>query len=526
MKNILNVILLCLGFLPLRSMAQTTPDSTTARAECIDTDYQFFILGESYSSGSKIFICSNSLPLTINVVKEGEVPLGNSEAENVVWTNANGGSGDMVEAVLGEGNFSGDMVEVLVDFMVNGVGHALEITVDQTAELEIKKEETTFAVDDHKLYDNSLKTTRNTEIYSTYKNSDPFGVTWYFLEQSKSFSLKFKVNPNKKSTKTEVQVAPDTHITLDPAILSKGNSSVKFTSIGTEKQEVSLLGCDNKDLAKVYIAPPKVIDIRIVAVCETDDDILMVPEVPWKVESSDFICINPGPDGTIDEYQKNKGTANEGKMDGDDVVKIEGGKVYVLAGPNKECETRVRGKKKSSKPTKQCPDKKSELSILKDLNDIYAKVGIQFTASLGMQTVDFNYEIYAEDGFFSEKEYVTAQLFLQKVIPVIIPQRDPVLVIVKDAWRKPNQEQQSGGFAQIGGNIAVVDTDSGLKAGIMAHELGHALFKLEHPKVYGELEDLENVMYRSTGFYDEDTGELKPSGNNFRAFQWKEINND
>ena len=495
-------LLILLSLMELQIIAQTTPDSTAARAECIDTDYQFFILGESYSSGSKIFICANSLPLTINIVKEGDVPLGSSEAENVVWTNANGGSGDMVEAVLEEGNFIGKKVEVFIDFEVNGVGHGLEIKVDKGAEAKIKESKTDFSFDDNEI-----------NVYSTYNATNPAGVDWYFLEAQKSLTLKGKIIPNKEGTTIKIKDEPSGHLTLDPTNLQKGKTEIKVSSQATVPQEVTIRGCGTEDLVKVYTAPPKVIEIDIIAICESDDDIQKFDKVGAKVDSANFVCIEPGADGSIDEYRKNYASRGH-YMNGDDTVIIRRGKVYVLAGKNCKCETAVKNKKPL------CPNSKRVKGTLGKLNEVYEKVGIRFEAPKGIIKTNYNYDIDEEDGILSgeESQHMIGRLLLSLGIPNDSALN--VLVLVNNVQSSDTTANNSRGMAPLGSGYAFADTEGELTGKIIGHEIGHSLFSLQHPfdiHTVNDPNDVPNLMYRGTKDFD-DTGTI--SGTILRAYQW------
>ena len=111
--------------------------------------------------------------------------------------------------------------------------------------------------------------------------------------------------------------------------------------------------------------------------------------------SHNTVCVNPGPDGYIDEIFRSGGPRYKSPLD--TIITITGNK-YIVAGKDSICQTIVNPNK-----SPKCSKSKNLSLIMSELNQLYNPIGVNFSQNI-YDTLYFNYNTYYEDDSLSKDE--------------------------------------------------------------------------------------------------------------------------
>jgi len=280
-------------------------------------------------------------------------------------------------------------------------------------------------------------------------------------------------------------------------------------------------GCD-KDAYHVFSKPTKNYDLDIFLLVETDDDlpnychdkdqdgtsfrdasdfdISLMPNCIDAITSTDHLCIDPGPDGSIDlgldiqSYLKGKNEIVLIPPNG--IVKTA--QNSIKAGIDMECNTRpVRsgddGPFDFGIIGKESPYSVSAAEIASRfnyINQFFAKFGVQVNPNIETLERNFDFKIennvleYVLVGPPSEYKTFFYQLFGFETSSGTTTVKDPVrptLFFINDLEDKG--ANPAGGLSFTGENISVVEDNLSERVWktSTAHELGHGMLGLPHP---------------------------------------------
>lgn len=262
-------------------------------------------------------------------------------------------------------------------------------------------------------------------------------------------------------------------------------------------------------VAYIYSQPIQSYGIDFFLLCETDDD---VQAAIGPVLSPSTICIDPGPDGWIDEILRFGGPSYMSPLD--TVITISGNRI-IVAGNDLICQTTVN----PNKPP-ECSKSKNLPQIINDLNQLYNPIGISFSQN-SYDTLFFNYNTYAEDDSLSSKE----QRFMYSILNGSTPPTNTIVLIVDNLSKIDNKVlgRATGVFPPLN-HLSISKSADGF---VLAHEIGHAKYGLRHPDndpdhlIEGgsppgplNVNDKRNFMFSKA----EDI-----SNSMIRQYQWKKI---
>jgi len=214
--------------------------------------------------------------------------------------------------------------------------------------------------------------------------------------------------------------------------------------------------------------------------CESDDD---QQRNLGEVMSSEDICVSPGDDGTLDEYQLLELGLGTRWVDSRDEVKEINGIKHVVAGNitnsngNFECFTKART---NNVDCPVLPENWNE--IITEVKNFYFNQASYSLTFLPIETIKINYDSRVDNSIFTKS--TESQDFINSYYNGQYPEKASFF-IVEDAG---GNDINTRGYGL--NNFMVAEAySSNTMSLIIAHELGHALFNLKHPEDYPNISE-------------------------------------
>jgi hypothetical protein len=522
--------------------------------ECSNNEYGFLIDGKIYFSNDQIYYCPDRFPIIITAVDKNGVPISDVNAKWEIEDKIGSieeSYGDHAQIRINENNLLNQRVKFKVTYKVsNNDEETLRLRLHRLTYLDVDEKSSestrTYSFDENKI-----------ATYPYHGDGKPY-----------AFYLSNNIDPVRFSTEhpNRLKMAKFKPISkINTVADDKGESlNINYTQ-SSYPDSVYLLACDTVRIAKLDIYPPKTLDVNIYTLAETDDDIAnycinkdgdnipyengdvdgsLKPDCKTKIDSKDWECVLPGPDGSLDLFNNLKSWRrkdNNASLDFDTLQGPENlnhlRKVY--AGNDKFCNVRPL-----PNDTADYEDVSSKIiQISQNLNSIYNKVGVTINLNyLGVKY--FNFDSSNDNGNGerdtadiynnAEQRYVHLQLFGgQSIVSLNIA---PVTTLFFVPKMKGVYGRATAGTVDTTiQNIAhsfFVDANT-FRIKTIAHELGHARFGLWHPdgsyckKNSGDDAYKYNGLKKPTNKNDDPLNLMNsgcfPSGNLLRRFQWKII---
>ena len=311
---------------------------------------------------------------------------------------------------------------------------------------------------------------------SEYGGSETIGTPWNFITNGDYEKLNAKASSGKGYYAVNNITSKNPLLTISPPALTKRNEEITLTFSGSGRNSIGVRGCHETDPELwLFTESPKSFEIEFFEICESDDDIQMVP-VGTTVASSTDVCIDSGADGSIDlMYQT-------GFVKGDDKAVYNGvRKVHeVVAGPNKICETTMH-----PNGLPKCPTSSFNVAgAMTYITNLFAKVGIT-PINRSVTQLNINFDVVNDDQLVESP--VEASHIYTKRLLIDQALSDPFVEVhlVNDLGTTISS---SGSLSTVlgkaipssGFNFALIDSKEA-KFGTLSHEIGHARWSLTHP---------------------------------------------
>jgi hypothetical protein len=504
------------------------------------SSYGFLVDGVYFTSGKNVSICGDKFPVHIVAVTSNKVHVNDPE---MVWYQANGTYSPingLAENFIYLDYLSSEGKLKLQYSLPNNQGAS--ITIHQLHKVEIKKSETTkYAFDDNKIPE-----------YPYYDDGKPYK----FLSAGKSDNVVMDVNVLAPAS------YPLSFFRDQKLNYSKKSNILTLSQRNTANTDsIYMMSCDTIKVMKVDIYPEKTLDVNIYTLAETDDDIAnycidkdgdktpyevedsvgyFKPDCKTRIDSKDWECILPGPDGSLDLFDKPsfwRDKDNDENKDKDSVNFKSFRELYTLrifAGSDKFCN-----EKPLSSDTSSFIDMTNRiLNISDSLNIIYNAVGIKIKVNyLGVKYFNFDSKDDLGKGKNAiindpiEQNSAHLQIFGGVNLDTLNLAPKTTLFFVPEMIKvrgRATAGRVDSIFQNLANSLFVDANNYGPKT--IAHELGHARFNLFHPDGT-HCEDKDDIGYTYNGLRKRVTRDEFNIMNSgcfsrgfiFRRFQWKII---
>lgn len=474
------IFLMLFSLNELEAQIQKRTTTETEEVYCRNSDYQFIVEGNYYFDNNKVYVCPINIPF--------EVTLVDAENQNPVLTTMewriNGSISTETEnsVSINTNDFNDDKVKLTCQFTESSTGNLIDIELRLIKDIKLKfpKSDRNFAYDDNK-----------EQLYiDSYSGTEALGTPWIFLPSGTTSTEIVEAKVSKKKGYYAINNISSNNSTLsmDPTGLSDSREEITFEYTGAGDGIIEVKGChDIEPELLIYTETPKVFQIEFFILCESDDDIQVVP-VGETVNNSTDVCIDGGVDKTID------GMFDPSFRKGDDQINFDSDfRYYLVAGENLICETKANP---AGEP--DCPSSYNIEAAITATNNIMRQVGVTLEMVENLTTINYNYDIFREDRILEFKE----QKSLHKTLYGGGPPEDGItkVYIVKDLGLTENEEgimvDVLGRATLLGLNTLSIDTNDA-NPNVLPHELGHAKWALEHPyHEFNITNDYDNFMHR------------------------------
>jgi hypothetical protein len=501
------------------------------------SSYGFLVDGVYFTSGKNVSICGDKFPVHIVAVTSNKVHVNDPE---MVWVQANGTyspSNGQAEDFIYLDYLSSEGKLKLQYSLPNNQGAS--ITIHQLHKVEIKKSETTkYAFDDNKIPE-----------YPYYDDGKPYK----FLAAGKSDNVVMDVNV----------LAPASYpLTLfrDQKLNYSKKSNILTLSQrnAANTDSIYMMACDTIDVMKVDIYPEKTLDVNIYTLAETDDDIAnycidknringpyeagdvdgsLMPDCKTPISSPNHECILPGPDGSLDLFNKvnpfwiDKDNDKSKPRDSILLPSNQTNLLKIYAGTDLFCNERPLKHDTSAYPI----IKEETLNQIKlNLDSIYSQCGISFKIHFkGVRYTNFDSKI--DDNTINdpiEQFYIHNQLFGGDVKDFVRVQTTSVIFVdsMTGVYGRATGNQMLDSVTQEHSNMAntVMINNKIFNKRTIAHEIGHGKYYLFHCDDSSGIEfnGLKNVNFDKKNFmisgYNSDLN-IPLKDYMVRKYQWKLI---
>ena len=341
------------------------------------------------------------------------------------------------------------------------------------------------------------------------------------------------------------QIVPGLKGTVNHTVKHLNNSHFRFHDVS---------GCSSKIYEiETYLA--RTVSIDLYTLQESDDDeanycidkngngipwesgdvdgsLLKSCKVTDKIMSTDHVCINSGPDGSIDLYAYHTSANWIHPLDA--IVGKGHHSAKVIASTDLECQTipnRIVPGDPSTYPPRldPVPTGINVAKLQQDLNTIYKKLGISVNVNYH-GVISANFDSFLDDNILTGKQE-QARYHIQN-FGGIPKAGNSVAWIVNDLYK----EADTGGknkFRSRGRGTGFKDNTLTLNYSILvdrtfSHELGHAKFDLGHPDDDHAHDGLEN-SHSGDNYNFMNSGKIYSSSvhnislHRLRQYQWEKI---
>ena len=459
-------------------------ESMPVNEECFeidrrDAEYFIQVNGVNYQDGDDVYLCDNNDDIQIQLIynlPNDPLNLQTIIGNNWNWNdcNCNVPNPEGPEFLVTEQNFGTNKdlkVKVTFDDVGRGENNVtLKINLNKTTNVSIdykktRSHNTVFAFDEN--------------VYENY----PFyfrDVPWKFITSTQGDDIVLKGNKSIASQNVFTSTPPNVLSTIgDEKIVN-----ISYSGQAT-RDSASIHWCDAMDtiaLLDIYNGT-KHYPLHIWTLRESDDDIInyclnnnsLMSDCVTPITSNSHECILPGPDGTFDLYlSDNQPWINHSS---DSVIYYQQKRMKVLAGKDRSCQSKVYPTKKPLED----PPIFSMSDLISNTNTILNTAGIQMNLVNHGELIA-NFDLRGTDD--NEAEYFEATM-VYRVNNFIQTYKDlPCVFIFADLKEPPldpgqlsstlrGQSQGGSFFTMFDGNRMVERT--------LAHELGHAIWDLQHP---------------------------------------------
>lgn len=331
-----------------------------------------------------------------------------------------------------------------------------------------------------------MEITESSEIYqydsNTYSEyidgTEKVETPWNFIKNGDLDILKVTVSKEKGYYAINTIESNNALLAINPTSLSAVEENLTFPFSGSGRNIIEVRAChDSEPELMLFTEDPKSFVLELYRVCESDDDFQVLP-VGTVVESPTEVCIDGGEDGTIDlmfndEFIPKNPVTNKRL----DIISYNAAlkRYQVYAGENLKCDAKAHP---NSEPL--CPGVFDENDFIAAMNDLYKRIGV-VGMHVSLETININYDVVKDDGKLdNELEQQALYANRSSIDQALI---DNVLEVhfVEDLGFESSGNKLLGkAIPYLGSNFLVIDRKdaNGL---ILAHEVGHARYSLEHP---------------------------------------------
>ncbi len=474
-------------------------------------DFRFLVEGNYYKHKKDVFVCPKNYPVDVTIVDaKTQLPVDSTFSWKL--------NGEIIPAeghtiAIDANDLEPDKAKLKCEFTLkNGPkikDISLKLEVRDDIEVEIKKSVSTlYAFDENKI-----------DTFREYVNYGEKAETpWLFIESGKMDEVLAEVNKNNHYYAVNAMESPEPQLTVTPSVMASKKQEMELNHSGGGHDIYEIFACDGADPELlVYSGDIEKYTLKFYYMCETNDDIQIVPQGNIVQNSSD-ICIDPGPDGLLDNIQKYQTSTS------DSLARI-GDKYYVLAGKNKICNNSIEANDTI------CPNSYDTQALIDECNDVYEQIGVQFDISVESQNIYFNYDYFDNNG---ECQHPSERAMVQNMLVDSMPlNENESIVTVVNSLGSSGGNDISGYALDFGSKMVLLAEESGFT---VAHELGHASFSLEHPGGPYKYDGNGNIIYEGQFGVDdwfnfmhgisEIIGQNKVRVNNVRRYQFNLVRND
>jgi hypothetical protein len=463
------LLIFLLLLLPVRMEAQVKkPDNKATDVKsleevtlCKDTDFQFRLEGNNYFEISKVYVCPKSLPVDVTVVDA--TPPNAPIPYATAWTiNGNPDSSTNHTILLDSADFDVSGLALLTCSFTDSAGlfRELELKVKKNMKLQWFEQAGSYAFDENK-----------EPNYLPAQGDSPgeLGIPWNFIETNQSETMQTKAKPKKGHYAVNNITATNPDLVFNPAMLSTSPENVILTyNSGVPDSTIKVYGCSNPvPELKIFADSAKTFAIEFFRLCETDDDAQLVMPGDTVASPNDAI-IAPGPDGSLDRWQKYSIW-----LQGDDTLWLNPSnqKYYVIAGPNLIAETPILPHDTT------CAQNFTITLSMDTLNDIYNKIAVN-AVSISVTDLYVNFDIRYDDNMLELQEQT--QLHKLRTGSDTLAADTTEVYLVNDLG-KSNGNPILGHATDFGINTLALDVQDA-QPSTLAHEVGHGKYALRHPE--------------------------------------------
>ncbi len=392
---------------------------------------------------------------------------------------------------------------------------------------------------------------------SAYPGSET-GEPWLFL---RPYGLSFLYfNPNRRGKKESVLDALNFTVNPEDGIYTPAHDKdfyLRMHSFSQSPEQIIDINlCNDIDLAYANVYPDKTLTVELYSVCESDDDKVnycvdsngnyngyLKANCIDSIDSRDFVCIDPGPDGSLDLFYVLDPNNNHWEKKVDESKKLDSlsresnikfHTLRVHAGEDLFC---------NSEPLPEnidCSKMLSENEIVKiqeNANKIFSQGGIEVIVNYnGFKNI--NYDCRKEDNkletsnesYYSHvMEYGEDRTHLNKALI----NQDKVVVYLLDKIINGSGATIRGAANDFGTNACFISIKNKTNRTI-AHEIGHAYYSLAHPDQRGAaimedgLQDSTSMDFynfmNSGDIYSKTTHDIDKY--KLRKYQWDKMQNN
>lgn len=303
------------------------------------------------------------------------------------------------------------------------------------------------------------------------------GVPWKYLDSGTAESVVL-------DGRNTIAAQPIFSSSIDNNVeIMSAENELSLTYVGDLQRDISQIHwCGRPDVlltADVYTGT-KTYTLHIWTIRESDDDVInycandptLMPNCIDPIPSADHECILPGEDGTFDLYL----SPNQPWLSfGQDIITNAGTvAMRVRAGGDLTCQSMVYS---SSKPLEVAPTF-NMMDLQTNTNAILNTGGIQMDfIDYGVIEGNFDLELDDNRASFREASRFFNQLNLDHNIV-----GEPVVLVFDDLKEEDIEGISSTlkGQALAGQRFLILDGNL-MEESTLAHELGHAIWSLQHP---------------------------------------------
>lgn len=522
---------------------------------CKNKDYQFrvqyelddIIYESAHFTNENVYICTRTLPLELVIINSASnepiVPFEMVWLKEVIVDGIGGSlseiGGNLLE-ITEDDYFEDSVIElnISVRFKLSQLQEPLEL------ELTVLENEVNFtqvngsnyAYDDNKI---------ESYIGEYFGDLSELNTPWNFLLIGPQDAQGAPIPPESLRGKIEKEkwinfvpeevIADDNLLVINPAqIAPNREANISFDhDVLTNDKVIKVHSCDKDPELLLYAGGVKTIDIEVFQVCESDDDMRLIPHTtPAPNGNPMAVCISSGADGSLDLARNANFYLSQGDVYHDMSQTIR-------AGPDGVCGARM-----FREPPPVIPGDPAGLAgpvtisdctplnmfniqnELSNLNTLSSQVGLNYRVVFSGQ-VAVNFDVRDENGVISDGQ---ERGFLKIGIEHIagdIPDNTVSTYLVEDLSTRPNPDPNSDATILVLGeatdfgssmlSLDVVDADYRT----WFHEIGHAFGGLHHPDErdndgpteYFLADDKKNFMYSTR------VGRT----NNVRRYQFRNI---